>query len=351
MYANLTTDAIWIQDNGQVVLEPFDILEFEHRGNLGAFGPAELNFPPEQRQLYPSTDIYSLAATFLAGFAGLPLNVGAVQALDKKLNAAITRALQQNPQERQQTMVEFAESLTKGGKSSGPNMKIVIAAVALLGFAGLGAAYMLKAQPAPPTSPQADVAAAAGDPAAALTASPGTTAGGGAATNGAPTEAVAGAASDDPRLTIKTSLALNPVKEDPSARPDPENPEALTARVEARDLIEDIEKLTDRAQDEKYLRALEQLTRAIRLSGETTPEDEALLAKLLEREAVQKALEEKLDRIDEALRAKKLSSVKSVYPQLAALDATADQTPFFNRNKSFSITVISSDEKKGDDDE
>lgn len=359
VYANLTTDALWIQDDGTVILEPFDILEFEHRGNLGVFGPPEMNFPPEQRQLYPATDVYSLAAVIVAAMAGLPLNLGAVQSMDKKLSAALTKALQQNPQERPQTVSDFVDLLgkrrggkgAKGGGKKGLDMKFLLVAVAVLGTAGLGTMFYLKQQR------QAAAAAAAaqqqeqgGTNGAATAQNAAVVAGttGTAGTNGAAPTAAAtavaavGAFEEDPRLKVKTSLRFNPVPEaSTEAAPDPDNSQAKAKRVEAREALDGIDRLTDRGKRDRYSNALQAMAKAIRLSGGASPEDEKFLAELLQNKEAAEIQKEYYEKIDKGLRESNVSRVKSIYPQLAAIDADSDEVDFFIKVKTVGIRDLS----------
>lgn len=350
VYANLTTDALWVQEDGTVLLEPFDVLSFEHRGSLGAFGPPEMNFPPEQRQLYPSSDIYSLATVTVAAITGLPVNLGAINELPKKIANAVTASLQQNPQERPATMEEFVGQMEKSGGMPAMNMKIVIAAVALLAFGGLGGAwYFLKgpgaAVSAPAVTGDDPAIAAAGDTTGAAMAATDTTAGGtNAGTNGVaeppPPEVTVAGVAQDPRVTIETSYAINPPEEPSDVRRDGDPAKADAARAEARELLEDVDKLVRSQQEEKYQLALQRITEAVRLSGGPTPEDEKFIKELFEREDVQRFQRAYFEKIHEGLESDNVSRVKAQYPQLSAVDANATDADFFSRNKAVSVSKI-----------
>lgn len=367
VYANLTTDAIWVQDDGTVILEPFDVLAFEHRGNLGAFGPPEMNFPPDQRQIYPASDVYSLAAVMVATLTGLPLNLGEVASLDKKLSGAAMTCLQQNPQERPQTMVDFVEHLEKGGGAgaSGLDFKFLLIGVAVIGLAGLGVAYYLQQQrAAAPPPPQiakkgpaqdgnnAVVPAVDGTNAAALLGSTnagGTNAGG---TNQAADTATAeapGQIEQDPRLTINKSFQLNPPAQGEDQVPEPDSAEAEAMRAEARELIDGIEKLVPDQQRDKYAQAMQKLAAAIRLSGGPTPADEKFLRDLFARDDVKEIQNDYFERVNKNLMDERVSRAKSIYPQLASIDATANEMEFFNRNKNVGVKRIERSRGSGDE--
>ncbi len=361
VYGNLTPDAIWVQDDGSIILEPFDILEFEHRGNLGTFGPPEMNFPPDQRQLYPATDIYSLAAVYVAATTGLPLNLQAVQSMDKKTAAALQSALQQNPQERPQSAREFTSAL--GGKASGkkPPKKALLAAVAVVAVAAVAGAFLLKPGGGKKNqNKQAAVAAATAGGEQPVAGTNGALAAAGtngaivaAGTNGAPAEATAQVASSagnfemDPRLEVDAAYRLSESGA-PENVVDPDA--AAAARAEAREALEEIDKLTDNGKRDKYRQALLAMATAVRASGGPTAEDRKILSELSEEEIVRDIQSEYFDKLHDGMTKGKISRVKSVYPLLASIDADADEMDFFNKNKQLEFKQIPS-KNSGDEEE
>ena len=97
LYANLTPDAIWIDEATKTILiEPFDLLSFEDRGDLGPYGPPELKqpgtYPPT-----PSTDVYCFAAVVVAALTATPdpNQVGLIQ--NNKLKQELVKSLELNP--------------------------------------------------------------------------------------------------------------------------------------------------------------------------------------------------------------------------------------------------------------
>ncbi|MEZ4458922.1 MAG: hypothetical protein R3E66_04195 [bacterium] len=334
VYANMTTDAIWVQDDGNIFVEPFDILTFENRGNLGVFGPPELNFPPQQRQVFPSTDVYSLAVLCVAALTGLPVNLGNVAQLPKPFSDICARSIQQNPLERIATPAEFGAALvgkaSKGSKGAKPqlNMKIVIGGVAAVGVLVLLAGVLLKSDPPPPpvddvavTDTTAQTAAqTAGQTAAQLAPLP----------EGLTVQA-------DPRVTVIESLRTSPVVETEAQTKDPEAADRL--RQEARAALTGIERINDTAKREKYTEALNKLTAAVRAS-EMTDEDRAFLSSLFEQKIVRELREQKLKEVQEALDKGSVGSTKLGYSGLEALDPDAAYLGFFNRNKTVKIQPV-----------
>lgn len=351
VYANLNTDAIWIQENGAVILEPFDILSYEQRGNLGVFGPPEMNYPPDQRQLVPATDVYSLAAVTVAALTGLPLNLGAIEQLDKNCKAAVTASLHQDPAQRPRDAGAFVAAMkgkrTATGAGGVNKFKILIPAVFVVGCVGLAAAYFLRPTTPPPPIEGGGEAVVVGSPstnsAMAQTTTNGSTTGG--TTTGTTTGAVVAAAGSpdvqsDPRLQIRTSALTNPA----SAKGDGPSPddldEAEVYREEARALVVDIATLQESSRRERYAEALGKLATAARLSGGMTAADKELFADLSKNSFVTEIRKDYYDRVDKDLKAERISGVKQSYPKLANVDAEAKELKFFVQNKSVDIVTI-----------
>lgn len=359
VYANMTTDALWIQDDGSVLIEPFDVLTFENRGNLGPFGPPELNVPPEQRQVSPATDVYSLAAVTIAALTGLPLNLGAYETLDKKLRDATLQALSQDPMQRQSTPLEFA---TQCGKGSGGlpelNMKVVIGVAAILGFLLLGALYWQQEQAA--AEKQRRVAAAQTQQAKQAQKAEKTEQNQAPATDeqetpgdDQPEAAVAdapGPVSPDPRLEISSSYTLNPELD--AIEEEVATEDVAELRSKARSEVEGISRLTKKARQEKYEEALSLMAKVQRASPDGLNEDDRkFLSDLFQESDVKTLRKENLEAVLGALKSDKITSARLQYRHLERINADANAKSFFDRNKSAKITVLESDSKSAPKDD
>ncbi len=98
LYKNLTPDAIWIDEQTRtILLEPFDLLAFEDRGNLGPYGPPELQQPAGTYPVTPATDVYSFAAVIVAALTGVPDpdQVGRIEF--QSLKNELVKSLELNP--------------------------------------------------------------------------------------------------------------------------------------------------------------------------------------------------------------------------------------------------------------
>lgn len=346
VYANLTTDSVWVQEDGSILLEPFDIIAFQDRGNLGPFGPPELNLPPQQRQVYPATDVYSLAAVTVAALAGLPLNLMVAPQLPPPFAGPCTQALQQDPSLRVPTPAEFAQALIAAPakpKSKGippeHRMKVVIGAIAVLGVIVLGVASQMQQKPAPkPAGEGGEVVAVKTED---TKSTKGETEGKEPDEKIAPENLPEGLnIESDPRLTITTSYSKNPVEEDEDEAPEAQDPErADAARVAARDAIKNVPRLTKQSQQQQYTIALEKMTEAIRLSS-LTEEDKEFLADLNEASTVQQIRKESVDQVRNAIKEDKVSAARLYYQTLGKIDPLANEQGFFNRNKSLRATVV-----------
>jgi hypothetical protein len=114
-----------------------------------------------------------------------------------------------------------------------------------------------------------------------------------------------------------------------------------------------VEKLVKDQQREKYAQAMAKLADAIRYSGgDPTDEDRELMKDLFSRDIVQDIQKDYFKRVNENLRDEKISRVKSIYPKLAAVDASANEFDFFNKNKGVGVKRIErTDGPSSDDDE
>ncbi len=356
-YANLTTDALWIQPDGSVRVEPFDMLRFEERGNLGDFGPQEMHRPLEQRQLSPATDIYSLAAVAVAALTGLPLQLNRVQALDKSLQAPLTKALSNNPAERPQTAEEFAASLaTKPGLDL-KNLDIkkvgAVAAALLLIFGGLmywqseEAAKQARAQhqaqqaqlaeeearrklQEEQSARRAQEAAALADSAAGINRQDGANPN----SDAQPAPAAANPAAqlppvkEDPRLSITTSLKLNPPADNSQQRT--KSPEkAAELRQRAKTLIEEARRMPDSRILPTYREALEAITEAILLDDENNSENTAILEDLYSKAIVKEFMSTLRNSVESEVLEGRIGSSRRNYRTLKMVDPDARALDFF----------------------
>jgi len=353
LYVNMTLDAIWIQEDNSVVLEPFDLLSFEVRGDLGEFGPLELRRPPQDRQLSPATDVYSLAAVGTAALTGLPLYIDHLDAIDnKRVTRQLRSGLADNPAERPQTMGEFAAKFKAHTPSESKiNLDLsqldikVVAAIAVLllgGFAGY--MYWNKQQAEKAAAEQARLAEAQADyipedlAAGAPPAVP--------AAGEAPAAAQPGVIPDS-RLVVLTSYQINPPADSAEGvELSPEDAAAQSTALldKARELIKSADKLRGGSiQLDEYRSALESVTASIRLHDNTpTAEEQALLTELLSKKPLREYEERQRERITTAIDKNIINDAQRAYNTLATLDYRAGSNEFFQSNPGAKVRVLNS---------
>ncbi|MFB6371668.1 MAG: hypothetical protein ABEN55_00800, partial [Bradymonadaceae bacterium] len=176
VYANLTPDAVWIDEEDSAILEPFDVCALEDRDDLGQFGPPEMKVHDSSRQLSPATDVYSLAAVTLAGITGIPLDPERVAAIDSQdITRAVREAVVDAPRDRTQSVERFVDQLGAGGESlldglhpAELDFKVLLAATLVLMGATTGLLLLLKNTPGSSGGPAGGggTAAAKGQPTA-----------------------------------------------------------------------------------------------------------------------------------------------------------------------------------------
>ncbi|RDV39953.1 hypothetical protein DV096_05155 [Bradymonadaceae bacterium TMQ3] len=347
-YANLTTDAVWITPQGNAMVEPFDMLRFEDRGGLGAFGPPEMQFPPAQRQLSPATDVFSLAAVATAALTGLPLDSSRLgQLSDQKLAQALQTALNPDPTQRQQTPFEFAASLKSGGGSGGLDMKVVIGGVAALMMLGLVAMMFMgdSSQPPPPQQqPQQQQQAAApaepGTPApAANSADPA------AAQPNAPDVPLPGTIVVDQRLTISQSFKQNPPASGPTEITEDQFDEL---RAQARELKADGDKARRSEQFESYRPALEAITQVIRAQNVPAEDDLALWREIYNNGEIKDYVKDLRERVEADLDKGLVSQARRNYEDLSAVDPSASADDFIQAASSAEVVNVTRNEDDTD---
>jgi hypothetical protein len=374
LYANLTPDAVWIQEDNSIMLEPFDLLSFEKRGDLGEFGAQELKRPPSDRVLSPATDIFSLASIGAAAVTGLPFHAEKLANLeDQKFAKKLQKGLKPNPAERPQKATELTDQFKVGGFSLDQlsldpaelDIKVVaaIAVVLLGGFAG----YMYwDAQQAQKAAQQRAQQAAI----AQQQAPPGQEEGGSAAT-GAPGEeagtpdgadgeaggagaiAPPGAVEADARLNIVSSYQKNPPVEDTEAELSGEEAtaEARKLRAAARKRISEAKDLrSDEVRRDEYTAALEDVTTAIRLNGgQPTDDDQQILDDLTSERLVREYRDDLRERIDEAIAKGAVSDARRSYKRLYTIDHRAKAVDFFNRHNEANVRTVHAAEESAED--
>ena len=332
-YANLTTDAIWVADGGKVLLEPFDMLKLEDRGNLGTFGPPEMNAPADRRQLSPASDVYSLAAVVAAAITGLPLipqNLANYQ--DQKLVEKLQDALVQNPNQRPQSARQFIAGLS--GKGEGPDIKIIAGAVFALLFLGVAVLALMDdgGGDREPAAEQATAEAAADeDPSGAAPAE----------IQAAPPRVsnveLPGPVTIDPRLTIEASFQHNPPADAITVASDDQLQEW---RQEVDDLLERAEDASSRSEKLTYYsQALETLGSLIRKQED--PEDAwQTWREIYSNDLIQEEVDEVLKALRDPLLEGRLGSANRRYARLAAIDPGADARTFLSSANSATVVEL-----------
>ncbi|MFB6264747.1 MAG: hypothetical protein ABEL76_14150 [Bradymonadaceae bacterium] len=359
VYANLTPDAVWIDGNDGVTLESFDLISLEDRGDLGRYGPPEMQAHPENRQLYPSTDVYSLAAVTLAGLTGVPVELNRLQALeDSGLQTPLQQALHDDPHERTQTARDFADQLSGGGSLFGdPDIKVVGAAAFALLAAGAGGWYYYKKRQrrkrrraAAAAQKTAKKKAAAkkkkkkkrtgGQPSGkqpgsgsgkAKAKAAGSAQGGSA---GSGSEAVPpGAVKSDPRLKIVTSFRKRPPSDAESTGSempaDARKKKIDKLEKRARKALEKAGDLSDDRAKAKYRSGLAAVTQAIELKQGDAGELKSLRDKILSRELATKYYNGMVEKVHDNLATGAMGEAQIAYQSYAKYAPGANAAKFF----------------------
>ena len=319
VHAGLTPDAIWVQSEGGVMLEPFDILAFEDRGDLAPYGPREMSYAPDQRELTPATDTFCLANIAFISLTGLPIDLSKAGEVEPKVSKAFQRALSANPRERFQKAADFlkpfrtAASTKKGLPDL--NFKYLVIGVGVLLIAVVGFLY-LNQQNAAEAARKAAIA------------------------NALPTPFEVPEDGPDPRIKIQLDLKNDPVTLNGLKTLDKAaKQQAEQARIDAREDLDGVSSLISSQRKEKYNASLGAITRAIRLSGES--EDDTLFLKdLRKRKDVIAIRKGYFRRINGALEKEKAGSARLLYTNFAAIEPTAPALTFFNKNKTAEVKQL-----------
>jgi serine/threonine protein kinase len=331
LYSTLTLDAVWVDENGDAKIEPFDVVAFEERGDLGPFGAPEMRQPPEQRPVTPATDVYSFAMVLINALQGQPDPALAGQVKNKKLSAALTAALDPNPHTRPATFEPILSAIGGGGASIEPK-QIALIAVAAVAVLGVVAVLLMPGEQA---------AQVIEDPNAPLAEEQ-------RATNESRDKAEPpGPVIDDPRLVVVSSFTYNPASDDgdPTTDDKPafpiDNGKADTLVKQARKNFESASKY--RAEDAKSMRreALEDLARAIRYRGGTPGPQELMLAReFAQDDKMEEVRLSIVDEVEDHLFKKDVSAVSLSYKKLNTIDAVANDVEFFVGNTKAKVTRV-----------
>ncbi len=319
IHAGLTPDAIWVQSEGGVMLEPFDLLAFEDRGDLAPFGPREMSYAPDQRELTNATDTFCLANIAFVALTGLPIDLSKAAEVEPKVGKALQRALSANPRERFQTAAEFLRPFRKSGsaKKGMPdlNFKYLVIGIGVLLIGVVGVLYW-KQQSGAEAARKAALA------------------------NALPVPFEIPEEGPDPRVKITLDLKTDPIDNSGKRLLDKvEKRKAERARIEAREDLTGVATLIEGQRKEKYSASLSAITRAIRISGRTE-EDTIFLEDLRKRKDVVKIRKDYFVRISKALEKEKAGSARIAYTSFAAIEPNAPALTFFNRNKTAEVKQL-----------
>lgn len=336
LYGSLTTDAIWVDEaTGKVVLEPFDVLVFEHRGNLGVFGAPELNIPVAQRPVTPATDIYSFAAITLASITG-QVSPQALETLkNEKLKAALGAALSPDPTTRLTLPAPIMQAMGGGG----PDKRLLIPVAALVMVMVLVGVVMSMGgggegdQPVgPPVVNTPPI-----DPLSIQ-----------------PRIVPPGEVQLDERLKIETSYQLNPpavVEEDVAKEPTAEDIVLADKRlVEARDKFKTAQTARKEYELKLYKDAFIALTESSRLRGKMSGDDKELWDEFMANKNAREILGEEIDQVEKRLRNDGIVSALNPYRTLSRMHPQAKAAKFFEKNNKAKTTVVSGKDDKPEED-
>ncbi len=363
VYANLSPETIWLDEDDEPTLESFDICSLADRGDLGQFGPPEMSVHDAETQhmnLTPAADVYSLAAVMLGGITGVPLDPQRVANIEsEEITDAVRKAVVDAPRKRIQSVEEFVDQF---GSIGGPSLlegvvpeeieldpreldpreldfKVLLAITATLMLLTTGLLYLLNGPPGGRSDGgggggrQANNAAPSDKPAEKKE----------AAVDNAPqseTSEPPGPVESDPRLTITGSYKSNPPA-DAARAVESSADELEKLRNKAREKLEAGKKAADAEQEDILTSGLEAVARSIRLQdGEPTETDKKLINKLYQQEPVRKYYKSLVEKIDKNLENGRVSQSRLHYQKLRAIDPTATSTAFFTSINSANVKRI-----------
>lgn len=356
VYANLTPRAIWIEENGEeekVLLEPFDLMRLEDRGDLGQFGPPEMDAGVDERRLSPATDVYSLAAVTLAGLTGIPLRPERVAGIESdRITDAVRDAVVDDPRERLDSVDEFLERLDSASSSSLANVEfelnirtaiVVMFVLTLIAFGALYFQRQMRSEqnasaPAPRGASTADESATSGD------SSGGSSDDGNSGTGGDPKVEAPGPLETDSRLvSIETSYRLNPPPLAEAAPASDSEEEAIESlRKQARAKLEEAEDQEGEERLATLKEALRPAAEVIRRQGENVDErDRQIFEKLRSRPPIESYYSELVERIERHLEEGALEDAQIAYRQFGAITPDADDAAFFEQTEDAEVVPVS----------
>lgn len=338
LYGSLTTDAVWLDEQtGKVMLEPFDVLVFENRGNLGVFGAPELNIPPQQRPVTPATDIYSFAAITLAAITG-QVSPQALETLkNEKLKAALGAALGPDPTTRTTLPAPILQAMGGGGLDKrllipvAALVMVMMLVVVVMSMGGGGEGEQPAGPPVVNTPPI--------DPMSIQ-----------------PRIVPPGEVQLDERLKIETSYQLNPPpsQDDDVVKEPTADDIALADKrlAEARDKFKTAKTAKKEYEVKLFKDAFIALTESSRLRGKMSSDDKELWDEIMENKTAREILGEEIAQVDKRLRNDGIVAALNPYRALSRMHPQAKAAKFFEKNnKAKTIVVSGKDDKPSDEEE
>ena len=323
IYSNLTSDAVWYDaQSGEVKLEPFDVLSFEDRGNLGPFGPPELH----KGQPVPNSDHFSFGILIINALTGVP-DPGQVTRIEKKkLQKAIGKLVEFEPKKRGKPEAALRALGFKGAIDDEDRFdrRIVFPMVAVAAVMLIGVGVWMQVSANQPTviPPQVNIPEVP---------------------EGLETKAnPPGELQSDERLEVISSYIYAP----------PEKVDTKTEKVELTEedidkklagietSLENAKKYKNKEQD--YQDALEGFATVVRArEGKLTEKELAIQKKLFEDEGLQNWRKERIKSIEKRLiEEKEFKSAMLPYRSLVLIDPNANALSFFENNANADILTV-----------
>lgn len=331
LYGALTTDAIWLDEaTGKIMLEPFDVLVFENRGNLGVFGAPEMNMPPNQRPVTPATDVYSFAAVTLAALTG-QVSPQALESLkNAKLKAALGAALSPDPTTRATIPEPIVQALGGGG---GLDKRVLIPVVALM-VVLLLVVVMMSGGGGEQNANQPTLPAEATQPLDPMALQP--------------RPVAPGEIQIDERLKIETSYQLNPLpqsadEEEQKANVEPSEDDIRRANERVEQGYAQLEagnKSDPQARPAYHKKAFQALTEAVRIKGKMGSKEEELWKTLMADEGARRSLASAIDEVETALKKDGMTSAQMNYRVLTRMHPKATAGKFFEKNNQAKAILV-----------
>ena len=324
VYSNLTSDAVWFDaQTGETKLEPFDVLSFEDRGNLGPFGAPELH----RGNPVPSSDIFSFGILIINALTGAPDPGQAANIDKKKLQKALASLVEFEPKKRGKPEAALRALGFKGAIDDEDKFdrRIIFPVVALAAIllVSVGVWTQMSGKKEVGIPPQVNIPEVP---------------------EGLETKANApGELQNDERLAVISSYIYSPPAKKPSSTVEKET---LTDE-QVDEIFDGIEKSLENAKkykdkDKDYRSALEGFARVVRANGGTLGEKElAMQKKLFEDEGLQKWRSEQLQRIEKRLVEEKQFKAAAIpYRNFVLLDPNANALGFFETNADAEILTV-----------